>query len=148
MSRPPKPVSVLKRPMGAPSLASSVRHVHRGQVLGTVPRTCHERRSSPSQASPIAGAGVSPAPTLVAMPRQPRTELAAGTFHVTSRGNRKCAVFTDVLDRRSFLSYLDDVVRQCRWLCLSYCLMTNHFHILVETPEPNLGIGMHRLNES
>ena len=80
------------------------------------------------------------------MPRQPRYEVAAGMYHVTSRGNRHCDVFLDSIDRNRFLSLLEDVVMRNRWRCFGYCLMTNHFHLVVETPEPNLGHGMHRLN--
>jgi REP element-mobilizing transposase RayT len=80
------------------------------------------------------------------MPRQPRYELDAGMYHVTCRGNRLCDVFLDSIDRERFLSLLGDVVQRYRWRCFGYCLMTNHFHLVVETPEPNLGRGMHRLN--
>jgi putative transposase len=67
-------------------------------------------------------------------------------YHVTCRGNRRCTVFTDSVDRHRFLSLLEDVVQRYRWRCISYCLMTNHVHLVVETPEPSLGYGMHRLN--
>jgi len=97
-----------------------------------------------NEAEPLLG---EPAPpTLVEMPRQPRLEFAGGTYHVTSRGNRHCTVFTDSVDRERFLSLLEDVVQRYRWRCISYCLMTNHFHLVVETPEANLGQGMHRVN--
>ena len=65
---------------------------------------------------------------------------------MTCRGNRHAPVFLDSRDRRKFLALLDDAVSRYRWRCAVYCLMTNHFHIVVETPEPNLGLGMHRLN--
>jgi REP-associated tyrosine transposase len=80
------------------------------------------------------------------MPRPPRNELAGGIFHVTARGNRQAPVFADDLDRTHFLSFLDEIVRRFRWKCFAYCLMTNHVHLVVETPEPNLGEGMCRLN--
>ena len=80
------------------------------------------------------------------MARQPRLELAGGTYHVTCRGNRQSTIFGDTIDRERFLSLLADVVGRNRWRCFGYCLMTNHFHIVLETPEPNLGSGMHRLN--
>jgi putative transposase len=84
--------------------------------------------------------------TLGGMPRQPRLEIAGGTYHVTCRGNRQCPIFVDALDRERFLSLLADVVRRNEWRCFGYCLMTNHFHLVLETPDPNLGHGMHRLN--
>jgi putative transposase len=80
------------------------------------------------------------------MARQPRLELAGGTYHVTCRGNRQCTIFVDKIDRERFLSLLADVVGRNRWRCFGYCLMTNHFHLVIETLEPNLGHGMHRLN--
>jgi putative transposase len=86
------------------------------------------------------------APTVARMARRPRLEVAGGTYHVTSRGNRQCSIFVDPIDRARFMSLLGDVVRRNRWKCFGYCLMTNHFHLVLETPEPNLGHGMHRLN--
>jgi putative transposase len=80
------------------------------------------------------------------MPRSNRTELAGGIHHVTCRGNGKQTVFLGTLDRRLFLVLMRKVVLRFRWQCLTYCLMPNHYHLLVRTPEPNLGAGMHRLN--
>ena len=54
-------------------------------------------------------------------------------------------IFRDDFDRRRFLKTLGAVVEETGWLCLGFCLMNNHFHLLLETPEPNLGEGMHRL---
>jgi putative transposase len=67
---------------------------------------------------------------------------------VTSRGTEGRAVFLDDLDRRWFLSVLRQVVADRTWICPAYCLMGNHFHLLVETPEPDLAVGMHRLNSA
>jgi REP element-mobilizing transposase RayT len=61
---------------------------------------------------------------------------------VTSRGNRRQLVFRGNGDRRLFLSELERAVIRHRWRCLAYCLMDNHFHLVVETPLPNLGRGM------
>jgi putative transposase len=55
-------------------------------------------------------------------------------------------VFRGVADRRIFLALLGTVVERFSWQCLTYCLMDNHYHVLVRTPEPNLGAGMQRLN--
>jgi putative transposase len=82
------------------------------------------------------------------MARPHREQIAGGTFHVTSRGNRRQTIYHDDDDRRQFLVLRDRVVRLCGWRVLAYCLMTNHFHLLIETPAQNLSAGMHRLNSS
>jgi len=75
-----------------------------------------------------------------------RIEVPGGFFHITSRGNAKAEIFRDDLDYMEFLRKLAAVVEECRWRCHAYCLMPNHYHFLVETPEPTLADGMHRLN--
>ena len=82
------------------------------------------------------------------MARLPRTLAADGTYHVTARGNRRQAVFVDDHDRRLFLRILGDAVERHRWRCHAYCLLSNHFHLLVHTPvaAEDLPDGMHRLN--
>ncbi len=80
------------------------------------------------------------------MPRPPRLQVAAGIYHVTSRGNRKQPIFADDRDREQFLKILGIVVAKRRWVCHAYCLMPNHFHLVLETPEPNLSDGMRQLN--
>ena len=80
------------------------------------------------------------------MPRKPREEVEGGVFHVFARGNDKRAVFHDDLDRRNYLRTLRSAVEDHRWRLLAYCLMNNHVHLLIETPEPNLGDGMRWLH--
>jgi putative transposase len=80
------------------------------------------------------------------MPRPPRFQIAGGTYHVTSRGNRHQSIYHDDLDRKLFLLLHDRVVRRCGWRMLAYCLMTTHFHLLITTRAPNLSVGMHHLN--
>lgn len=80
------------------------------------------------------------------MARPDRIELAGGVFHVTARGNRRQSIFADDLDRERLLALLDDVARRCSWLVHTYCLMPNHFHLVVETLEETLSRGMQRLN--
>jgi len=80
------------------------------------------------------------------MARPLRIEYAGALYHVTSRGNRRAPVFKDDQDRRDFVVLLAAVVGRFRWLCHAYCLMGNHYHLLVETPEPNLSRGMRQLN--
>jgi REP element-mobilizing transposase RayT len=82
------------------------------------------------------------------VPRKPRAEVEAGTFHVYARGNDKRAIYGDDDDRRLYVRLLAGTVRQFRWRLLAYCLMENHVHLLVETREPNLGRGIHRLHSS
>jgi putative transposase len=79
------------------------------------------------------------------MPRAPREEEAGAIHHVFARGNRRETVFVNDNDRMTYLAMLGAAARRCRWSCLSFCLMDNHFHLLIETPVPNLGIGMQRL---
>jgi putative transposase len=80
------------------------------------------------------------------MPRPPRRELAGGIHHVTARGNNGEAVFRDMADRRNFLRLLRSALTDFDWLCLTYCLMTNHYHLLLLTQEPTLGAGIGWLN--
>jgi len=65
---------------------------------------------------------------------------------VTSRGDRQEAIFDDDQDRTAFLNVLSEVVSRFRWRCHAYCLMGNHYHLMIETPEANLTKGMRHLN--
>jgi putative transposase len=65
---------------------------------------------------------------------------------VTSRGDRGEPIVTDDADRRFWLASLEDTVVTRGWICHAYCLLTNHFHLLVETPDANISEGMQRLN--
>jgi REP-associated tyrosine transposase len=76
------------------------------------------------------------------MPRKPREEVEGGVYHVFARGNDRRLIYLDDPDRRTYLRMLRATVRQCRWRLLAYCLMDNHVHLLIETPETNLGRGM------
>jgi REP element-mobilizing transposase RayT len=80
------------------------------------------------------------------MARKPRHEVAGAVHHVFARGNRRQRVYLDHTDYATYLRLLAREVRRRRWRCLAYCLMENHLHLLVETPEPNLGRGMQRLH--
>ncbi len=80
------------------------------------------------------------------MARPLRIEYPGALYHITSRGNAKQDIFLDVEDRKMFLRILTKVVREHEWKCYSYCLMSNHYHFLVETPKANLSRGMHMLN--
>ncbi len=81
-----------------------------------------------------------------AMARPLRIEFAGALYHVTSRGNERHDIFFTDNDRRAFLRTLEKVCGRFNWLCHAYCLMGNHYHILLETPEANLSKGMRQLN--
>ena len=73
-------------------------------------------------------------------------EFPGAVYHVTSRGNEKKPVFKDDHDRSNFLNTLQHVNKRYNWICHAYCLMANHFHLLIETPDGNLSPGMRQLN--
>jgi putative transposase len=80
------------------------------------------------------------------MARQPRAEEPGAIHHVYARGVRGVAIFADDDDRERYLRLLGRTARWFRWNCLQFCMMTNHVHLLIETPRPNLGAGMSRLH--
>ncbi len=80
------------------------------------------------------------------MARPLRIEFPGAVYHITSRGNEKKPIFIEDQDRETFLSILGEVNQRYHWLCHAYCLMDNHFHLLIETPEGNLSLGMRQLN--
>jgi len=80
------------------------------------------------------------------MARPLRIEYPGALYHVTSRGNAKAKLFLDDHDYRTFLDVVGFVVRRFNWLCHAYCLLSNHYHMLIETPEGNLSRGMRQLN--
>jgi putative transposase len=80
------------------------------------------------------------------VPRPHREEVEDGIFHVYARGNAKQAVYLDDADRVTYLRLLDMAIRKRSWRCLAYCLMENHVHLLLETPNANLAAGMQWLH--
>lgn len=80
------------------------------------------------------------------MPHAPRVAASEGPYHVTSRGNRGQAIFLEDQDRMRFLDLLAFIVSKLNWSLHAYCLMTNHYHLVLETPRLNLSSGMQRLN--
>ena len=82
------------------------------------------------------------------MARPLRIEFPGAVTHVTARGNNRESIFTEDGDRERFLELLGREVEQQRWRCHAYCLMENHYHLLLETPEASLGRGMARLNRA
>ena len=83
-----------------------------------------------------------------AVPRTARVELEGGIHHVTLRGNRGGPIFLDDHDRTFLLDELRDTAADYAWTWLAYCLMTNHAHLVIETPRRTLGVGMRRLASS
>jgi REP element-mobilizing transposase RayT len=80
------------------------------------------------------------------VPRAPRLQIADGVYHVTVRGNDRQRIFSNDGERRRFMALLAEVKGRCAWQLLAYCLMSNHYHLLLKTPNANLAEGMHRLN--
>lgn len=80
------------------------------------------------------------------MARPLRIEYAGAVYHVTSRGNERKAVFKGDADRINLLNTLQHVNKRYNWICHAYCLMDNHYHLLIETPDGNLALGMRQLN--
>ncbi|MCR4314360.1 MAG: transposase [Candidatus Uhrbacteria bacterium] len=81
------------------------------------------------------------------MSRPLRIQYPGALYHVTDRGNRKGDIFLDDRDRNVFLEKLATVITHHNWICHAYCLMCNHYHLLIETIEPNLSNGMRDLNK-
>jgi putative transposase len=80
------------------------------------------------------------------MPRARRDFVAGGIYHVYSRGSNRQAIFRFDSDRIDFLGCLERVVLRYELTCFAYCLMPNHFHLVVETPDGRLSQAMKALN--
>ena len=80
------------------------------------------------------------------VPRRPRHLLGDGTFHITARGVARSEIFLDDDDYRAFLVLFRDAVNRFAWRTRAFCLMPNHFHLVVSTQRIELSAGMHRLN--
>lgn len=80
------------------------------------------------------------------MARPLRIELAGGLYHVTSRGDRREDIYFGEADRLAWLDTFAQVCKRFNWICHAWCQMTNHYHIVVETVEGNLALGMRQLN--
>ncbi len=80
------------------------------------------------------------------MARQLRIEYAGALYHITSRGNAQEAIYRNNKDRTEFLILLNNACNRFNWYCHAYCLMDNHYHLLIETNTPSLSKGMKYLN--
>ena len=76
------------------------------------------------------------------MPRPLRIEYEGAAYHVMCRGNRGMEVFNTDADKLLWLSTLGEACERCQMVVHAYCLMTNHYHLLLETPRGNLSAGM------
>src|SRR4051812_7473163 len=82
------------------------------------------------------------------MPRKLRVEYAGALYHVMSRGDRREDIFLDDVDRQDFIKTLAEACQKTGWRVHAYCLMRNHYHLVLETPNANLVAGMARLQSS
>jgi putative transposase len=80
------------------------------------------------------------------MARPLRIEYPGAVYHLTSRGNAQLPIYEDTKDRLDYFEILEEVVARFNWVCHAYCLMDNHYHLLIETPDGNLSGGMRQLN--
>ena len=71
-----------------------------------------------------------------------RVEYAGAIYHVMNRGDRRELIFMDDADRQRFIDTLDEACAKTGWQVHAYVLMPNHFHVVVETPQPNLVAGI------
>ncbi len=80
------------------------------------------------------------------MARPLRIEFPGALYHITSRGNTQNKIYLNDADRHEFLHLVDQTVRRFDWYCHAYCLMDNHYHLLIETGTASLSKGMKFLN--
>ncbi len=80
------------------------------------------------------------------MARPLRIIYPGAVYHITSRGNERKAVFKSIRDREKFLEYLESAVEKYQAVIHAYCLMDNHYHLLLETPAGNLPRIMRHIN--
>ena len=80
---------------------------------------------------------------MVVMPRQLRIDYPGAIHHVMRRGDRRENIYHDDVDRQDFLKTLAGTCQKTDWQVHAYCLMSNHFHLVLETPNPSLVEGMH-----
>jgi putative transposase len=82
----------------------------------------------------------------VSMPRPLRLEYPGAVYHINSRGNHQESIFLDDDDRILFLRLLRNSIERMNWICHAYCLMENHYHLLIEIPDGILSRGMAWIN--
>lgn len=80
------------------------------------------------------------------MARQPRRELPDGTYHATARGTNRTRIVHDIIDCEAFTTLLARVAERWRWRVAAFCLMPNHYHVVLAVTVERLSNGMHALN--
>ena len=80
------------------------------------------------------------------MTRSLRIEYPGAFYHITSRGNARQNIFKTKRDYIEFLNILTENFKRYNWECYAYCLMSNHYHLLIKTLDPNLSQGMRQIN--
>ncbi len=80
------------------------------------------------------------------MARPLRLEYPGAVYHVMARGHERSAIFRDADDRAKFLALVAEIVQEEKWLVHGYCLLGNHYHLMIETPAGELSRGMRALN--
>ena len=80
------------------------------------------------------------------MARSLRIQFPGALYHITSRGDGQERIYITEEDRNLFLNILSEICLRYTWICYAYCLMDNHYHLLIETPAGNLSKGMQLLN--
>lgn len=80
------------------------------------------------------------------MARPIRIQYPGAFYHIMSRGSDRLNIFNDTLDYQDFLLVFFDTIKRYNWTCYAYCLMPNHYHLLIKTNEANLSLGMRQLN--
>lgn len=80
------------------------------------------------------------------MTRPLRIEYAGAVYHITSRGNARSTIYFTDEDRKAFITLLGQACNRFNWHCYAWCLMGNHYHLVIETAEANLSRGMRHLN--
>ena len=109
--------------------------------------SCREKCESKKRCQPIAWCvlwltRLAEKPHLELMPRKRRVEYPGAMCHVTSRGNRRADIFLEDVDRHDFIKTLAESWQKTGWQVHAYCLMRNHYHLVLETPNANLVAGM------
>jgi putative transposase len=75
-----------------------------------------------------------------------RIEVPGGYYHLSTRGNNKCPIYDDDHDRVTFLMQLDRLAMKYGWTVLAYCLMSNHYHLIIQIGDLGMSRGMCELN--
>jgi REP element-mobilizing transposase RayT len=76
------------------------------------------------------------------VPRKLRIQYPGAIYHVMNRGDQREDIFKDDQDRCRFVATLGEACRKTEWQVHAYCLMRNHFHLVIETPQASLVAGM------